>query len=68
MKVYAFQHESDRSLYALSVDRTGTNVPSGPWEYWKEVTIRPTGVIGYDPVKAAQDIEAQGWHLHRWLA
>jgi hypothetical protein len=43
-------------------------VPDGPWKYWKDMTIRPKGVIGYDPVKAAKDIEAQGWHLHRWPA
>lgn len=65
-KIYAFKHENDKPLYALSIDRTGADVPNGPWQYWKEVTIRPTGVIGCDPVKAAKDIEEHGWHLHRW--
>ena len=41
-KVYAFKHENDKTLYALSIDRTGANVPNGPWQCWKEVTIRPT--------------------------
>jgi hypothetical protein len=68
MKVYAFKHENDQTLYALGVDKSAAKVPSGPWKYWKDVTIRPKGVIGYDPVKAAKDIEAQGWHLHRWPA
>ncbi len=60
MKAYAFKHQSDRTLYALSIDKTGANLPNGPWKYWKDATIRPKGVIGYNPVKADRGHRGSG--------
>jgi hypothetical protein len=68
MNVSVFRASADQSLYGITPDKSGSNLPplikGGKWNYFKQIDLVPGApLIALDPDEALASIKTEGYHL-----
>lgn len=66
-KIFIFNAEKNKTIYAATNDESGKNLPEGKiktkWKFVKEIDCGKTPIVGIDCQAAQKEISDNGYHL-----